>query len=84
MECHKGFKNLLSWGPESSEVVAAGLCWFFSMRVIYTAGLVMGDLQDWFWSIWVGLWRAWINSKLTIAHPFHPQKKRDETSSTNC
>ena len=27
-------------------VIAAGLCWFFSLRIVYTARLVMQDLQD--------------------------------------
>eukprot|EP00435_Cladocopium_sp_Y103_P050715 s371_g15.t1 len=31
-------------------VIAAGLCWFFSLRIVYTARLVMQDLQDYFLS----------------------------------
>lgn len=31
-------------------VIAAGLCWFFSLRIVYTTRLVMQDLQDYFLS----------------------------------
>jgi hypothetical protein len=27
-------------------VIAAGLCWFFSLRIVYTTRLVMQDLQE--------------------------------------
>ena len=60
-------KNIAQWsgGPQSSQVVAAGLSWFFSIRVIYNARLVMGDLQD--------LVEWWMGGAM-IAHHFQPKR----------